>query len=65
MLGLRLNHPAAEDALELRPLQAVTRAEAAYSFAQLLTLDDAATQAVQAAADAFTLPASRRGSNAS
>ena len=56
MLGLRLNHPAADDALELRPLQAVTRAEAAYSFAQLLTLDDAATQAVQAAADSFTLP---------
>jgi cell wall-associated NlpC family hydrolase len=56
MLGLRLNHPASEDGLELRPLQAVTRAEAAYSFAQLLTLDDAATNAVQAAADAFTLP---------
>ncbi len=56
MLGLRLNHPAADDSLELRPLQAVTRAEAAYSFARLLTLDDAAAQAVQAAADAFTLP---------
>ncbi|HWJ33524.1 MAG TPA: NlpC/P60 family protein [Gaiellaceae bacterium] len=56
MLGLRLNHPAADDGLELRPLQAVTRAEAAYSFARLLTLDDAAVQAVQAATDAFTLP---------
>ncbi|HET7129206.1 MAG TPA: NlpC/P60 family protein [Gaiellaceae bacterium] len=56
MLGLRLNHPAAADGLELRPLQAVTRAEAAYSFAQLLTLDDDAVHAVQAAADAFTLP---------
>jgi cell wall-associated NlpC family hydrolase len=56
MLGLRLNHPAADDALELRPLQPVTRAEAAYSFAQLLTLDDFQAEAVQATADAFTLP---------
>ena len=56
MLGLRLNHPAAQDGLELRPLQAITRAEAAYSFAQLLTLDDSALESVQAAADAFTLP---------
>ncbi|MGN6799899.1 MAG: NlpC/P60 family protein [Gaiellaceae bacterium] len=57
MLGLRLNHPAAQDSLELRPLQPITRAEAAYSFAQLLTLDDSALESVQAAADAFTLPA--------
>jgi len=56
LLGLRLNHPAPDDALELRPLQAVTRAEAAYSFARLLAIDDATTQSVQAAADAFTLP---------
>ena len=57
MLGLRLNHPAAQDGLELRPLQAITRAEAAYSFAQLLTLDESTLESVQAAADAFTLPA--------
>jgi cell wall-associated NlpC family hydrolase len=57
LLGLRINHPAAQDSLELRPLQAITRAEAAYSFAQLLTLDQAALDSVQAAADAFTLPA--------
>jgi len=56
MLGLRLNHPAAQDGLELRPLQAITRAEAAYSFAQLLTLDASAIEGVQAAADTFTLP---------
>ena len=56
MLGLRLNHPAAQDGLELRPLQPITRAEAAYSFAQLLTLDESALASVQAAADAFTLP---------
>ena len=48
MLGLRLNHPAADDALELRPLQPVTRAEAAYSFAQLLTLSEFQAEAVQA-----------------
>jgi cell wall-associated NlpC family hydrolase len=57
MLGLRLNHPAAQDELELRPLQAITRAEAAYSFAQLLALDETSLESVQAAADAFTLPA--------
>jgi cell wall-associated NlpC family hydrolase len=56
MLGLRLNHPAADDGLELLPLQAATRAEAAYSFARLLQLDDAQVEAVQAAADTFTLP---------
>ncbi len=57
MLGLRLNHPAPQDGLELRPLQAITRAEAAYSFAQLLTLDVPTLESVQAAADTFTLPA--------
>ena len=56
LLGLRLNHPAAQDSLELLPLQPVTRAEAAYSFAQLLSLPDGTTEAVQQAADAFTLP---------
>jgi len=56
MLGLRLNHPAPQDGLELRPLQSITRAEAAYSFAQLLTLDTPTLESVQAAADAFTLP---------
>ena len=56
MLGLRVNHPASQDSLELLPLQAATRAEAAYSFAQLLHLDDGALQAVQQAADTFTLP---------
>ena len=57
MLGLRTNHPASQDSLELLPQQAATRAEAAYSFAQLLTLDPGAVEAVQQAADAFTLPA--------
>ena len=38
MLGLRLNHPANQDYLEILPNQAVTRAEAAFSFAQVLQL---------------------------
>ena len=56
MLGLRLNHPAADDALELLPGQPATRAEAAYSFARVLGLGDADLQAVQQAADTFALP---------
>ncbi len=56
MLGLRLNHPAAQDDLELLPFQAASRAEAAFSFAQLLHLGDGAAEAVQQAADAFALP---------
>ncbi|HZT92240.1 MAG TPA: NlpC/P60 family protein [Gaiellaceae bacterium] len=57
MLDLRLNHPASQDFLELLPNQPATRAEAAYSFAQLLHLDATSVQAVQQAADTFTLPA--------
>jgi cell wall-associated NlpC family hydrolase len=56
MLGLRLNHPASQDYLEILPNHPVTRAEAAYSFAQVLQLPDGAAQAVQQAADTFTLP---------
>jgi cell wall-associated NlpC family hydrolase len=57
MLGLRLNHPAGEDSLELLPTQAATRAEAAFSFAQLLALNDSSVSSVQQAAANFTLPA--------
>jgi len=56
MLGLRLNHPAAQDSLELLPTQPATRAEAAYSFAQVLHVDQRAVDAVTAAAQSFTLP---------
>jgi cell wall-associated NlpC family hydrolase len=56
LLELRTNHPAGADDLELLPSDAATRAEAAYSFAQLLHLDDWRTQSAQAAADAFALP---------
>ena len=40
MLQLRLNHPAGEDDLELLPYQPATRAEAAWSFAQVLHLGE-------------------------
>ena len=56
LLGLRLNHPAADDALELLPSQPATRAEAAYSFARVLALGQSDVVAVQQAAAAFTLP---------
>jgi cell wall-associated NlpC family hydrolase len=57
MLQLRLNHPSGEDDLELLPFQPATRAEAAWSFAQVLRLDQWAIDSVQRAADTFTLPA--------
>ena len=57
MLDLRLNHPAGQDDLELLPYQPATRAEAAYSFAQLLQLGASSLGSVQQAADAFSLPA--------
>jgi cell wall-associated NlpC family hydrolase len=37
LLGLRLNHPDGQDDLELQPQQPATRAEAAYSLAQILS----------------------------
>ena len=59
LLGLRLNHPAAEDGLELLPNDPATRAEAAYSAAQILGFGLAGgteVMAVQALADSFALP---------
>jgi cell wall-associated NlpC family hydrolase len=60
LLGLRLNHPAAQDFLELRPQDPATRAEAAYSAAQILGFgylaDSWQIQQVQSLADSFTLP---------
>jgi cell wall-associated NlpC family hydrolase len=56
MLQLRLNHPSGQDDLELLPFQAATRAEAAWSFAEVLRLDQWAVDSVQHAADTFTLP---------
>jgi cell wall-associated NlpC family hydrolase len=57
LLGLRLNHPAADDGLELLPGDHATRAEAAYSAAQILRFSGWEVASVQAQADAFSLPA--------
>jgi cell wall-associated NlpC family hydrolase len=57
LLGLRTNHPTAQDALELRPSDPATRAEAAYSAAQILRFDEWRTQSVTDAAAAFEVPA--------
>jgi cell wall-associated NlpC family hydrolase len=56
LLGLRLNHPASADALELLPNDPATRAEAAYSVAQMLTFDGWEVQGILQLADAFVLP---------
>ena len=60
LLGLRLNHPAAQDFLELRPQDPATRAEAAYSAAQILDLgllaDSWQIAEVKSLAADFTLP---------
>ncbi len=60
LLGLRINHPAAQDFLELRPQDPATRAEAAYSAAQILELgplaDSWQIEQVQSLADSFALP---------
>jgi cell wall-associated NlpC family hydrolase len=56
LLGLRLNHAATEDSLELRPQDPATRAEAAYSVAQILQLSDWEVPDVEEAAQSFTLP---------
>jgi cell wall-associated NlpC family hydrolase len=61
LLGLRLNHPAAQDFLELRPQDPATRAEAAYSAAQILgfgpLVDSWQIAQVKSLAADFTLPA--------
>jgi cell wall-associated NlpC family hydrolase len=56
LLGLRYNHPAAEDDLELRPSDTATRAEAAYSAARILRFRGGEVSAVETAASSFVLP---------
>jgi cell wall-associated NlpC family hydrolase len=56
LLGLRLNHPAGQDDLELLPEQPITRAEAAYSVAQALSYDLGRRASIEATATAFVLP---------
>jgi cell wall-associated NlpC family hydrolase len=53
LIGLRVNHPAAQDRLELQPAEPATRAEAAFSVAKQLELDDLTRQWVKDAAAAF------------
>ena len=54
MLGLRINHLQAEDARELQVSQPVTRAEAAYSIARVLTIQQYELDGVRLALDTFT-----------
>ncbi len=56
LLGYRVNHPREHDELELQVSQPVTRAEAAYSIAVYLRLDEAAVDAVRASAESFIVP---------
>jgi cell wall-associated NlpC family hydrolase len=57
LLGLRTNHPAQLDSLELLPSQPATRAEAAYSAARILQFRGWETQNVDELAQTFELPA--------
>ena len=57
LLGLRTNHSAGQDSLELLPADAATRAEAAYSAARVLSLEDWEAERVREAALDFQLPA--------
>jgi cell wall-associated NlpC family hydrolase len=56
LLSLRYNHPAAKDFRELRPQDVVNRAEAAYSFARVLEVDDWDRSYVNDLASGFALP---------
>jgi hypothetical protein len=57
LLGLRFNHPAAEDALELGLNDPATRAEAAYSLARVLQLTGWEEDRIRSATELFVLPA--------
>jgi cell wall-associated NlpC family hydrolase len=56
LLGLRTNHPANLDSLELLPNDPATRAEAAFSAAQILTFRGWEADAVRGGAAEFVLP---------
>jgi cell wall-associated NlpC family hydrolase len=56
LLGLRTNHPAALDKLELSPGEPATHAEAAYSAARMLQLGAFDPAGLQALAESFVLP---------
>jgi NlpC/P60 family/S-layer homology domain len=56
LLGLRFNHPAAQDSLELGPDNVATRAEAAYSAAHVLAFTGGETDLVDGLSSTFLLP---------
>jgi NlpC/P60 family protein len=56
LIGLRVNHPAAEDGLELGPNDPATRAEAAYSAAHILGFTGGEVELVAGLASTFQLP---------
>jgi cell wall-associated NlpC family hydrolase len=56
LLGLRTNHPAAQDSLELSPGEPATHAEAAFSTARILGFVEFDPQPVQDLAATFALP---------
>lgn len=56
LLGLRTNHPTAQDSLEVLPKDSATRAEAAFSVAAILGFDDREADRVREEALTFELP---------
>jgi cell wall-associated NlpC family hydrolase len=56
-LGLRTNHPAAQEALERYPWDPITRAEAAHSLAEVLRFAGWELADARARLEAFALPA--------
>ncbi len=56
LLWLRFNHPQDDDNLELRPQDAATRAEAAYSLARALQVSQWDKDNVRSLAGSFSLP---------
>ncbi len=56
LLGLRFNHPAGRDELELGLNEPATRAEAAYSLARLLELSSWDVDRIRAHVETFVLP---------
>jgi cell wall-associated NlpC family hydrolase len=57
LLGLRFNHPAGTDDLELLPAEPATHAEAAFSAARVLDLDESDLRRVDELSRTFVLPA--------
>jgi len=56
LLGLRINHPASQDKLELLPSAPITRAEAAFSIAQVLSFTGEETQWVEDTSLSLQMP---------